>query len=412
MTSSDFRDYAFTPDDPRVASIRGLDARGYAEAAKSDSFAGPMIDDWAKLYPEPYVGITADGAVKPGLYELRHENAPVDAMVDAAHTLLTNLTPEQVQKLRYPLDAHEWRSWANPEFMQHDTGLRLDEQSEQVTDAILAVVEASLSREGYTLVRDLMYINGYLGEIVELPALMNDLSYNFAIFGDPSAEHPWGWQLFGHHVAVNALVVGDQLVLSPVFLGAEPSSVDDGPRAGLRVFGDRIATARDLMGVLSPQLRERVTVFEQLVDPSMPEGRIHPGDERHLGGCFQDNRVVPFEGVLVTLFDERGQALVRQLIRQFLAFMPAGPAAAKFDEIEAHFDETWFSWIGGFEGAEPFYFRIQSPVTMLELDHHTGVFLSNDEPGDFHVHTVIRTPNANDYGRALIELKLGRKLIA
>ncbi|MEF2979006.1 DUF3500 domain-containing protein [Subtercola sp. YIM 133946] len=410
MTTSNFRDYVYAPDDPRVAGIRGLDAHEYAEAVKSDSFAGPMIVGWAELYPKPYVGITTDGRIVPDLFELRDENAPATAMVDAAIRLLETVGGEQAARLRYPLDAHEWRSWANPEFLQHDTGLRLDEVDEPTAAAILAVVEASLSPEGYALVRDLMYINGYLGQVVELPALMNDRSYNFALFGDPSVDEPWGWHLFGHHVALNALLAGDQLVLSPVFLGAEPSSVDDGPRAGLRVFGDRIATARALMAGLDSGLRDRVVVYEQMVDDAMPAGRLHAGDERHLGGCFQDNRVVPYEGVQVTEFAPGQQQLVLDLVRQFLAFMPAGAAAARLAEIEAHLDDTWFSWIGGFEGAEPFYFRLQSPVAMLELDHHTGVFLSNDDPGDFHIHTVIRTPNANDYGRAIAWQKYGRQV--
>jgi len=30
------------------------------------------------------------------------------------------------------------------------------------------------------------------------------------------------------------------------------------------------------------------------------------------------------------------------------------------------------------------------------------VFLANDEPEPFHVHTIIRTPNGNDYGRDLL----------
>jgi len=30
------------------------------------------------------------------------------------------------------------------------------------------------------------------------------------------------------------------------------------------------------------------------------------------------------------------------------------------------------------------------------------VFLSNDEPAPFHMHTVVRTPNGNDYGRELV----------
>lgn len=34
-------------------------------------------------------------------------------------------------------------------------------------------------------------------------------------------------------------------------------------------------------------------------------------------------------------------------------------------------------------------------------DHHSGVFLNNEEPAKFHIHTLLRTPNAGDYGFAM-----------
>jgi hypothetical protein len=51
-----------------------------------------------------------------------------------------------------------------------------------------------------------------------------------------------------------------------------------------------------------------------------------------------------------------------------------------------------------------FYYRIQSPVVMIEFDHHKGVVLNNLEPEKFHVHTIVRTPNGNDYGMDLLRL--------
>ena len=300
------------------------------------------------------------------------------------------------------MDAHEWQSWANPEFMQHDTGLRLDELDPPVRDAALAVVEASLSPAGFELARNLMRINGFLGELVDLPLLMNEFSYNFALFGEPSETEPWGWQLFGHHVALNCLVAGTQLVISPVFLGAEPDVIDAGPHRGVKVFKERIALARQLMGALPDGLRADATVYQSMVDPAMPEGRIHPGDERHLAGCFQDNRVIPYEGVLVSSMPPEALAVLDEVVEDFIAYLPDGPRAARRREIQEHYGESWFSWIGGWEGQEAFYFRLQSPVVVMELDHHTGVFLSNDEPAPFHMHTVLRTPNGNDYGRELV----------
>ncbi|GAA2845183.1 DUF3500 domain-containing protein [Paenarthrobacter ilicis] len=406
MSTPSFRDYLYTPDHPRVAKLRGLDARAYAEAAKADSFAGPMIEGWKKLYPAPFVGVTNDGVVREGLFTLTEalpgEEAQTSGMVAAAGKLLAQLPSGQLDRLCYAVDAHEWQSWANPEFMQHDTGLRLDECDGPVRDAALAVVEASLSPEGYALTRNLMRINGFLGDLVDLPLLMNEYSYNFALYGTPSETEPWGWQLFGHHVALNCLVVGSQMVISPVFLGAEPDTIDDGPFQGLKVFKERIQWARELMSALTAELRDEATVYQEMQDPAMPQGRLHSGDERHLAGCFQDNRVIPYEGIPVPSMTPAALALLDRLVADSIAYLPAGPRAARLREIQEHYQDTWFSWIGGWDAGEAFYFRIQSPVVILELDHHTGVFLNNDTPAPFHMHTVVRTPNGNDYGRALL----------
>jgi hypothetical protein len=401
-----FRDFLYAPSHPRVARLRGLDARSYAEEAKTDSFAGPMIEGWQKLYPEPFTGVTNDGVIRPGLFSLAGarpgEEAPTAEMVAAAGKLLATASPEQRNRLSFAVDAHEWQSWANPEFMQHDTGLRLEDLDPAVRDAALAVVEASLSPEGYALARNLMRINGFLGELVELPLLMNEYSYNFALYGEPSETGPWGWQLFGHHLALNCLVAGTQLVLSPMFLGAEPDVIDAGPHKGVRVFKERISLARDLMASLPESLRGEALSFAEMVDPAMPEGRLHPGDERHLAGCFQDNRVIPYEGILAGSMPPESLAVLDRLVEDFVAALPAGPRAARMREIREHYGETRFSWIGGWQGEDAFYLRIQSPVVVMELDHHTGVFLDNDTPAPFHMHTVLRTPNGNDYGRALV----------
>ena len=253
MSAPSFREFLFAPDHPRVAGIRGLTARDYAEAAKTDSFAGPMIKGWDVLYPEPFRGITNDGVLRPGVYPLEParagEEAPTAAMVAAGRKLLSVATLDEVSRLSYGVDAHEWQSWANPEFMQHDTGLRLDELDAPVRDAALAVVEASLSPAGFELARNLMRINGFLGELVELPLLMNEFSYNFALFGEPSDAEPWGWQLVGHHVALNCLVAGTQLVISPVFLGAEPDVIDAGPHRGVQFIKAQSGVVLHELGV-------------------------------------------------------------------------------------------------------------------------------------------------------------------
>jgi hypothetical protein len=81
---------------------------------------------------------------------------------------------------------------------------------------------------------------------------------------------------------------------------------------------------------------------------------------------------------------------------------PAGPRNARLTEVERHLGDTHFCWIGGFSETSAFYYRVQSPVVFIEFDHHAGVFLTNAEPAKFHVHTIVRTPNGNDYGIDLL----------
>ncbi len=77
-------------------------------------------------------------------------------------------------------------------------------------------------------------------------------------------------------------------------------------------------------------------------------------------------------------------------------------AEVKREEVVAHLDETWFSWYGGFDDEAPFYYRVHSPVILIEFDHHPGVVFDNEVPTRHHVHTVVRTPNGGDYGADLL----------
>ena len=401
---TDFRQYLFPHDHPRLASVRGMDAAAYREHARTPgTFTGGLVEGWTPLYLAPFRGVTEDGTLREGLYDLTPaeagEEAPVAAMVAAAETLI-GLADDP--RLRYPVDAPEWQTWANPEFLQFDTGLRLERQPDAVRQAALDLVRASLSPAGYDLAHGMMLVNGFLGEVVDLPTVLGEFSYNIALYGDPDLRAPWGWQLFGHHCAVNCLVVEGRMVLSPVFLGAEPDRIDAGPHAGGSLFAHRIDLGRAVMAALPDDQRAAATVFAQMVDPAMPPGRVHPGDERHLAGAFQDNRVIPVEGISVADMPQAAQDAVLALLEDFHVLLPAGPRAARMREIRAHWAETSVSWIGGHGPGDVYYCRVQSPVVIAELDHHCGVFLDYATPQPFHVHTVLRTPHGNDYGRAWV----------
>jgi hypothetical protein len=77
---------------------------------------------------------------------------------------------------------------------------------------------------------------------------------------------------------------------------------------------------------------------------------------------------------------------------------------ARMSDVERHIAQTHFCWAGSIDEESAFYYRIQSPVVMIEFAHHKGVLLNNETPQRFHVHTIVRTPNGNDYGMDLLRL--------
>jgi hypothetical protein len=402
--SHDYRAYLLAADDPRVAPFRGMSARAFAEERKKHPMGKPVLKRWEELYEEPFTGVTTDGSVIPALYGTpapASDAAPVAEMMSAALRALEVLDPADRERVAYPVDAAEWRGWSNPEFVLHDIGVRLDEVPADAREALLGLVRATLSPFGYDAVTGLMALNAHLGRLTGLEPVMNENSYHVAIYGSPSATEPWGWQLFGHHVAVNVLVRGADLVVAPIFLGAEPNNVEGGVSEDL-VFDSRQELALALLASFDDDQWAHVVLSDAMEGPGLPEGRVNPLDGRTLAGAFQDNAVIPAEGLSGADMSADQRRLLLELIDDHLALLPDGPRRARLRDVEAHLDDTRVCWIGGSERSTPFYFRVQGPTILVEFDHHSGVWLGNGFPATFHIHTTLRLPNGGDYGRALL----------
>ncbi len=393
---------------PGKTGIAGADAKSHTAVKLKNPRAQELIGTWRALYEKPFSGVTSDGSVVPGLFALAPNGAPIESMVAAATALLSRLTPAQRDAACFPLDAPQWRRWQNTELQLEADGIRLDQADVSVRDATMAVVRASLSPQGFDKTRNVMKLNRFLGDLVDGPGVMGEWSFTFSLFATPSMTEPWGWQLFGHHLALNCLAIGEQMVISPTFLGAEPFYADAGPFKGIRLFKEEEELGLALMRSLSPAQQAQATIFHAMKGGDMPRERVHFADERHLGGAFRDNRIVPYEGIKVSQLSRDWQRRLLDLIEVFLIVLPSGPRKARIEEIVRHLDETQFCWIGGHDETSTFYYRVQSPVVMIEFDHHCGVFLTNQNPEKFHVHTIVRTPNGNDYGKALVDLCYAR----
>jgi hypothetical protein len=341
------------------------------------------------LVAEPFRGITADGHVVPQLFPLQQTGVSTRPILDAAQALLAALGEAQRSRVCFALDSDVWRRWSNihPFIMRH--GVSLDEMSGPQRERALALLRESLSAQGFKAARDVMRLNELILKITGSQVEYGEWLYWLSVMGTPSATEPWGWQLDGHHLIVNCFVLGDQIVMTPMFMGSEPVAAEDGPYAGTRVFEAEQRQALTLMRALTPEQRLRTMLAPEL-----------PGEL--FTAAFRDNFEMKFEGIRAGDLGSAQQRLLLDVLATYVGRIRPGHAEVRLDEVKHHLAETHFAWMGGSDEHSVFYYRIHSPVILIEFDHQRGIAFDNDTPSRHHIHTVVRTPNGNDYGRDLL----------
>jgi len=71
------------------------------------------------------------------------------------------------------------------------------------------------------------------------PVRRDPTMYYVTIFGEPSANAPWGWRFEGHHLSLNFTISdADHVAVTPSFFGTNPAEVREGPRKGTRVLAE------------------------------------------------------------------------------------------------------------------------------------------------------------------------------
>ena len=352
----------------------------------------------------PYVGVTTAGKPIYGLFSIDPaKGAANTALVRGARDFLAALTEEQRSRAMYAVDAPEWRRWSNTSSYMRE-GVGFDELTENQRERAFDLMRTAFSAKGFALSRDIMRLNQHLAELTNRPDRYSEWFYYLTFMGEPSETEPWGWQLDGHHLVVNYFVLGNQVVLSPLFTGSEPVIAESGRYKGL--------------SVMEPERDKAYAVYASLTDAQKQAAELVPADMDPEGGgrsfgrgsieLMQDNAVIPYRGLMVRDMTAQQRSLVVDLIGEFVSFNRDVHARVKMEEVMAHIDETYFgwdTWDASLGADDLFFFRIQSPVIIIEFDHQGAISLPDsrsDIPIREHIHTVVRTPNGNDYGRDLL----------
>jgi hypothetical protein len=308
----------------------------------------------------------------------------------AAVRFLDGLTAEQRDATTFTADDVEWRRWNNVHRASRE-GVSFRTMDEAQRELAFALMRASLSARGLEKSRAVMDLNGHLADVLDGWDEYGDDLYWITVMGEPSATEPWGWQLDGHHLVINYFVLGDQVVMTPTFMGSEPVSAETGRYAGTAVLQEEEAKGLALMAALTPDQRAKAT--------------LSSGKESNnaLSQAFRDNLVLDHAGLRASEMDAEQRRLLLALVGEYVGNMDDGHARVRMAEVERHLDDTWFAWIGASGPESVFYYRVHSPVVLIEFDHQRPVALEGPRvPSRRHVHTVVRTPNGNDYGKDLL----------
>ena len=348
---------------------------------------------------EPFKGITTNGTVRDGLFAVRSTGVSTEPVQRAAATFLKSLTPDQRQKTVFGLDDDEWRKWMNQHFYLRQ-GVSFKEMSEPQREAAFGLLRASLSAKGLQLSRDIMKLNHTLGELNDNNFdEYGEWLYHLTVMGEPSANEPWGWQLDGHHLIVNYFVLGDQVVMTPLFVGSEPVTAEAGRFKGTSILQQEQAAGLAMVNALTEVQRTKAII------------KVSKSGNDNLTEAFKDNVVVDYAGVRASDLAAPQREQLMNLVQLFVDNMKEGHAKVRMAEVRQYLDETHFAWVGATSPDAVFYFRIHSPVILVEFDHQRPANLRRlakdpQQPSRQHIHVVVRTPNGNDYGKDLLRQHL------
>lgn len=347
-----------------------------------------------KFLAEPFKGITTNGSVAPDLFKVRSTGVSTKPIKVAAEAFLKGLNDDQRKRTMYAVTDDEWRKWDNRHFAPRQ-GVGFKEMTEAQRQLAFNLIGAALSAKGLKLTQDIMKLNGTLAELTNNFNEYGEWLYWITILGTPSDKEPWGWQLDGHHVILNYFVLGNQVVMTPTFMGSEPVRAEGGKFKGTVIMQNEQDKAFQFFAALTPEQQGKATLNRE------------KAKNYNLTEAYKDNVVLDYAGLAGAQLNAAQKKLLLEVVSEYISNIDAGHARVKMSEIQQHLDKTYFAWIGTSDPNGVFYYRIHSPVILIEFDHQTPVALSRSPvPTRQHIHTVVRTPNGNDYGKDLLRQHL------
>ncbi len=307
------------------------------------------------------------------------------AAVTAAQGFLATLDAAQTKAVSFAFSDDAQRThWSNfPTGSSSATASSSGDMTAAQRDAVFAMLAAILSPKGYQQVVDTVNADEALKQSSGGGMLVFGRDqYYVSILGTPSATGPWMVQFGGHHLAINATIVGADITLAPSLTGAQPASyVLNG--VTIRPQGIELDRAFELVNALDASQKAKAVIGSMYIDLVLGPGK--------------DGMVLAPEGIQASALTAAQQALLLQLIADRVEILNLEDAALRMAEIKATLADTYFAWSGPTTAGSAAYYRVTGPTLAIEYSPQ-----SLGEAATNHTHAMYRDPT-NDYGKALIK---------
>jgi hypothetical protein len=319
--------------------------------------------------------------------------APTARIVAAANTFLSTLNGTERASATFEFGGSQMTGWSNlPSGIFQRKGLRLGDLTAPQREAAMALVAAALSRPGYDKVVNIINADetlknagggrtggrqggGGRGGGIRFGAD----EYYLALLGTPSTAAPWLIQFGGHHLAINVTVVGESSVLTPSLPATQPARyVLNGQT--IRPLGNENDKGFALINAMDAAQQKQAILAYQVSDLVLGPGA--------------DGKVIQPEGILASALSPSQQALLLDVIHEWVGILNDDAATAKMAEIRANLPRTYFAWSGSTTNGGLAYYRVQGPTVIIEYAPQQGDLQ--------HIHTIYRDPT-NDYGAKMVK---------
>jgi hypothetical protein len=325
------------------------------------------------------VTLAIAGLVTAAVVQQRR-NTPA-TLADAAGNFLASLTPEQMQKATFQFEDEERFNW---HFIPRERkGLPLREMTATQQHLAHALLSAALSQRGYQKATTIMSLEEVL-KVLENDSgeRRNPEKYYFSLFGKPADKGNWAFRVEGHHLSLNFTVADNRMATTPLFLGANPAEVRQGPRKGLRVLHREEDLGRALMTALTPEQRKTALVSETAYKDILTEASRKAALKGQPSGLSAAKMTADQR----RMFDE--------LLAEYVYNVPEDTAEKRVTQIRNAGTNIFFAWAGVLERGGPHYYRIQAPTFLIEYD--------NTQNNANHIHSVWRDFEG-DFGGDLLK---------